>query len=211
MRTHSCPLGSWLLVFGGVVDLLGCGGSPRADGGAPGDAAIGSGGKAGTVAGTTGDPNDTNPGYLNRVELCDGSTCEDRWQDLFFESCNPDYPTYRHTIAFSGGQIVLDMRITGHVGGAVMLAAFISATGRLDGTAFSQTDYWKLVYSGDHHHFTRNFAVLFDTPIGGACGLKVANFWGNREFAPLPDVSTIQCDLSNIATLAVTSATLGHL
>jgi hypothetical protein len=114
----------------------------------------------------------------------------------------------RHTIAFAGGQIVLDVRITGRVGGSVMLAAFTSASGTLDGTAFTQSDYWKLVYSADHHHFTRNFAVLFDAPIGDACGLKILNFWGNRAAAPLPEVSTIRCDLTTIAARATSSATL---
>lgn len=160
---------------------------------------------------SSGNVGDKNPGYLDTIELCDGTDCEDQWQDVRFEACNPDYPTYRHTIVFAGGQIALDLRITGRVGGAVMLAAFTTASGTLDGTAFSQTDYWKLVYSGDHHHFTRNFAVLFDAPIGEACGLKVLNFWGNRTSAPLPDVTTIRCDLSNIATLAVSSATLAPL
>jgi hypothetical protein len=117
----------------------------------------------------------------------------------------------RHTITFAGGQIVLDVPITGAVGVTVMLAAFTRASGTLDGKAFTQTDYWKLVYSADHHHFTRNFAVLFDTPIGDACGLKVLNFWGSRYLAPLPDVSTIRCDLTSIAPLAVSSATVDLL
>jgi hypothetical protein len=157
---------------------------------------------------STGEVGDTRPGYLNYLELCQGTTCEDTWQDLRFEACNPDYPLYRHTITFAGGQIVLDLRFTGSVGAAVMLAAFTAATGTLDGKAFTQNDYWRLIYSADHHHFTRNFAVLFDAPIGDACGLKVTNFWGARDFAPLPDVSTIKCDLSAIAARTVSSATV---
>ncbi len=157
---------------------------------------------------SSGAVGDTSPGYNADLELCDGADCEDQWQDVKFEACNPDYPLQRHTVVFQGGQVVLDVRITGQVGVAIMLAAFTSASGTLNGQAFTQTDYWKLVYSADHHHFTRNFAVLFDTPIGDACGLKVANFWGNREGAPLPDVSTIRCDLSDLASVATTSATL---
>jgi hypothetical protein len=160
---------------------------------------------------SSGRVGDTRPGYSDALELCEGTSCDDDWQDVLFESCNPDYPMQRHTVVFEGGQIVLDVRITGAVGVSVMLAAFTSASGTLNGTAFTQTDYWKLVYSADHHHFTRNFAVLFDTPIGGACGLKVTSFWGSRYEAPLPEVYTIKCDLSNIATAAVTSATIDLL
>lgn len=157
---------------------------------------------------SSGSPDDKSPGYTTDFELCDGTDCDDQWQDVKFEACNPDYPLQRHTVAFQGGQIVLDVRITGQVGVSVMLAAFTSASGTLNGQAFTQNDYWKLVYSADHHHFIRNFAVLFDAPIGDACGLKVLNFWGNREGAPLPDVYTIKCDLSNLAAAATTSATL---
>jgi hypothetical protein len=53
--------------------------------------------------------------------------------------------------------------------------------------------------------------VLFDAPIGDACGLKILNFWGSRYEAPLPEVSTIRCDLTSIAPLAVSSATVETL
>lgn len=157
---------------------------------------------------SSGGPDDKSPGYSNTLELCDGTACDDQWQDVLFEACNPGYPLQRHTVTFEGGQIVLDVRITGAVGASVMLAAFTSASGTLNGTPFTQKDYWKLVYSADHHHYTRNFAVLFDAPIGGACGLKILNFWGSRFEAPLPEVYTIKCDLSNIAASAVSSATI---
>jgi hypothetical protein len=81
----------------------------------------------------------------------------------------------------------------------------MGARGTLDGTAFTQNDYWKLVYSAPHHHFTRNFAVLFDAPINGACGLKVLDI--DAYDRALPTVYTIQCDLSNIATRSVSAAT----
>lgn len=103
---------------------------------------------------------------------------------------------------------MLDVREAGQVGVSIMLAAFTSASGTLNGQAFTQTDYWKLVCSADHPHLTRNFAGLFDTPIADACGLKVVNSWGHRENAPVPDVSTIKRDLSELGTVATTSATL---
>jgi hypothetical protein len=152
---------------------------------------------------------DTNPGYLDYLELCQGTACDDLLQDVRFEACAPDYPLYRHTVAVAGGQVVLDLRITGSVGAAFMLSAFVSASGTLNGSAFAQTDYWKLIYSADHHHFVRNFAVLFDAPIAGACGIKLLDFYGNG--GGTPEVYTISCDLSAIAALAVTSATIERL
>jgi hypothetical protein len=161
---------------------------------------------------STGQVGDTRPGYQTYLELCQGTACDDLWQDVRFEACVPDYPLQRHTVTFAGGQIVLDVPITGAVGVTVMLAAFTSASGTLDGKAFTQTDYWKLVYSADHHHFLRNFAVLFDTPIGDACGLKILKFYGTQDaLLPLPEVDTIRCDLTTIAPLAVSSATVEHL
>lgn len=157
---------------------------------------------------SSGDPNDTSPGYATQLELCEGVACDDVPEDLQFESCNPDYPIERHTITFDRGQIVLDVRITGEVGGAEMVGAFTAASGTLDGMAFTQKDYFKLVYSADHHHMIRSFAVLFDAPIAGACGLNVLNLWANRTGAPLPEAHTIQCDLSSIAALTVASAVI---
>jgi hypothetical protein len=149
------------------------------------------------------------PGYANQLELCDGTACDDQWEDVKFEACNPTtYPLNRHTITFDSEQVALDVRITGEVSVAEMIGAFTAASGTLDGTAFTQTDYWDLVYSADHHHFIRNFAVLFDAPIGGACGLKVLNFVGNNPGGSLPEVNTINCDLSNIAARTVTNAVL---
>jgi hypothetical protein len=158
---------------------------------------------------SSGDPNDKSPGYATSLELCEGPACDDQWEDVQFEACNPtSYPLHRHTITFDGGQVVLDVRITGQVGAAEMVGAFTAASGTLDGTAFTQTDYWDLVYSADHHHFIRNFAVLFDAPIGGACGLKVLNFIGNDPRLTLPEVDTINCDLSNISARTVSTAVL---
>lgn len=58
------------------------------------------------------------------------------------------------------------------------------------------------------------FAVFFDEPIGGACGLKVlevvpAYSEPTPEPTPdqtLPQLSTIECDLTNIAERTVTAA-----
>jgi hypothetical protein len=143
-------------------------------------------------------------GYNSGLQLCEGTSC-DEWNDISFAACNPPFKLYRHTVTFQGGQVVLDVRIDGAVGVSAMPAAFVAAQGTLDGTAFAQTDYWKLVYSAPHHHFVRHFAVFFDAPISGACGLKVIDV--DAYDRSLPEVDTIQCDLTNIAARTVTAAT----
>ncbi len=52
MRTHARLLGSRLALTCGLLTLSACGTSQRADGTAPADAAVGSGGTAGTIDGT---------------------------------------------------------------------------------------------------------------------------------------------------------------
>jgi len=59
------------------------------------------------------------------------------------------------------------------------------------------------VYRPDHHHFTRKFAVLFDTPIAGARGLKAEPVGDTQAIT----VHTINCNLSNRAARAVTAST----
>ena len=85
-------------------------------------------------------------------------------------------------------------------------AAFVRAEGNLDGTDFLQTDYYKLIYNPEHHHFSRDFAVLFDAPIGEVCGLKVLHLdpWGGE---PPTEVHTIECDLGSLGTREVLSET----
>jgi hypothetical protein len=84
-------------------------------------------------------------------------------------------------------------------------SSFVYAGGTLDGTAFEQRSYWKLVYRPTHHHFTRDYAVLFDSPIGGACGLKAVSVPEAQT-----TVHTINCDLSDIQARTVSSVTTGQ-
>lgn len=81
------------------------------------------------------------------------------------------------------------------------IAAFLEASGTLGATPFDQTSHWKLAFSAGHHLMTQHFAVLFDEPIDGACGLQVLD-----DGAALPAVATIECDLSVIASLPVTAS-----
>ncbi len=102
-----------------------------------------------------------------------------------------------HRVEFQGGWVELTVRF-----GATALfpgpAVFLQGRGELDGVAFDQLDYWRLVYSAPHHHFSdRAFVVLFDQPISGVCGLRVE---GLEPFdGVLPAVSLAGCDLQPLS------------
>ena len=84
--------------------------------------------------------------------------------------------------------------------------AFTGASGTLDGTDFAIDDYFQLVYRPEHHHFTRHFAVVFDSPVDEACALRIEGVdpW---EEEPTAQVYTADCDLGALAERAVTGET----
>jgi hypothetical protein len=140
------------------------------------------------------------------LQLCASDVCARAAGDIGFDSCNPEsYRLSRSTVTFAGGQVVFEVRITALPGGISESPMLVLASGTLDSVAFEQRDYWKLVYSAVHHQFTRSFAVLFDSPVNGACGVKVTTL-DPYNGPQLPSVHTIHCDLSNIAERSVTSA-----
>jgi len=121
-----------------------------------------------------------------------------------FVACDPQsYTLQRHTVLFEGGEVRFDIRM-GKSMAATEPAAFVRAEGQLDGTAFEVDDYWRLLYSPTHHHFSRDFGVLFDAPIGAACGLKAANLdpWSDPPDAV---IHTIDCEANEVEERAVTS------
>jgi hypothetical protein len=137
----------------------------------------------------------------------------------YFGSCSlPQIPRERHVVEFEGTgctgdqnhcHIELILRadpglfITGP-------AAFLSAAGELDGTAFDQQDFYKLIYNPEHHHYFRDFAVLFDNPINAACGIKVEQLAPQAD-QPQARLTTIQCDLAEIEERTITGATWEQL
>jgi hypothetical protein len=152
-----------------------------------------------------GSPSTNDGSNQFSLGMCHGTSCSGAWNDINFLGCNPT--TYRlseTTVTFDAGAVTLGLRIGMSMAGTEP-ALFVSATGTFGGTAFTQTDYWKLVYLPAHHHFTRNFALLFDAPINGACGLKILGV-DPYNGAQLPKATTVNCDLSNILTLAVGSS-----
>jgi hypothetical protein len=52
-------------------------------------------------------------------------------------------------------------------------AVFQRGTGELDGVAFDQRDYFRLAHLIAHHNWGGTFLVMFDAPIGAACGIKL--------------------------------------
>ena len=117
---------------------------------------------------------------------------------LFFDRETTENWTH---VTWNGGEIFLDIDINSDLPetDGTEPSAFIRALGTLDGESFDQTDYWKLIYAPEHHHFVRHFAVIFDTPINGACGLKVLGIDPYiTDTVEGISVFTIDCDMSNL-------------
>jgi hypothetical protein len=72
--------------------------------------------------------------------------------------------------------------------------------GELDGTAFDQEDYFKLSHLPAHHNWGGSFLVMFEQPIGPACGIKlcIPSMDGGG-----PDLGawTVDCSLDTIDQL----------
>lgn len=69
---------------------------------------------------------------------------------------------------------------------------------------FDQPDYFKLVYSPEHHHFVRHFAVIFDVAIAGTCGLEILNLAKPGVTRPARAFA-IDCQLGRLREAAITS------
>jgi hypothetical protein len=124
----------------------------------------------------------------------------------YIQECNWEGLTpAHHKVGFQGGTADFQMNFDGRFATVgIEPALFVRATGTLNGTAFDQRDYFKLIYSPTtNHHFIRHFAVLFDAPIGGACGLEVENISAGIDATP--HVYTVTCTLDHIAELKITS------
>ncbi len=123
---------------------------------------------------------------------------------MTFGPCAEDAWTRNvHTVTFDGGQIELELWM-----GLNLIetapSTFVRATGTLDGTAFEVTDYFRLIYRPDHHHFGRHFAVYFDAPIGDVCALRIEGVDG-QVGTTTAEVSTADCGLAVTGTRTVTA------
>lgn len=137
------------------------------------------------------------------------SIAQDAFWDRRFDSCTHESSRLNHhEIVFEGGEMALDVRI-GQSYASTEPGAFVSARGTFRGVAFEQNDYFKLVYRPAHHHTERDFAVLFDEPIDGACGIQILTFPADPQ-GMAPTASTVDCALDPIDALAVESVALTH-
>ena len=120
-------------------------------------------------------------------------------ETMKFGACqNPRWTEDVHHIEFEGGDIDMVLNLGDNVS-QTATGAFVSATGTLDGEAFTQTEYFKLIYRPGHHHFSRNFGVLFDAPIGDVCGLRFEDVDPYAE-TPTARISTTDCELNITGT-----------
>ncbi len=143
---------------------------------------------------------------LNSLWLCQDATCAPG-QIVFFVSCALQGLTSEtHTIRFEGGEVQVTVAIDRKGGGLGTEAGeFTRATGTFKGVTFNQADYFKLIYSPEHHHFVRHFGVLFDTPVDGACGLEVVNVGSSASDRRATRVFSVDCRLNRLGELKLAS------
>lgn len=147
-------------------------------------------------------PTEPHNGFI----LCE-SLDESCFPERSFDSCtHASSRLNRHQLALEGGDLTLDVRI-GDSFASTEPGAFVAARGTFRGVAFEQKNYFKLIYRPTHHHFERDFAVLFDEPIDGACGLKIEAFPADPQ-GPAPAAASIDCALDTIDALTVDTFSL---
>ena len=161
-----------------------------------------------TLDGSKPDPV-TGAGF--RATLCnDPSQCY-LVNDLLFTSCAYEGDQLNtHVVEFSDGSVVdFHLRIDRETM-SVMIepAAYVRAVGTYAGVAFDQQDYFHLVYRPQvNHHFQRQFVVLFDQLIDGACGIEVGNLAPGVAVDAV-DAYTVDCDLNRLQELTVSNVTV---
>ncbi|MCA9579201.1 MAG: hypothetical protein KC668_27420 [Myxococcales bacterium] len=158
-----------------------------------------------TIDGSPYDPFGDS-GFSFGFSLCLAASCEPG-TEIYFDSCtHEDSSVHLHEVQLGDdGDVTFELRI-GESAASTEPAAYVRATGTFRGTDFDQRDFFKLVYNPSHHHFERHFAVLFDAPIDGVCGIEVENLepWDDYQ----PDAAyAVDCALDRLSTLTVESHT----
>jgi hypothetical protein len=147
----------------------------------------------------------TDTGVSFNLLLCeDPQNC---WPATIFDSCHfLGNQAHLHDVELTQGKIKLELSI-GDSFASTEPGAFVRASGTFRGQSFDQRDYWKLIYNPEHHHFSRDFAVLFDAPIDGVCGLEITQLEpGGDDLAP-DQAFAVDCELERLQTLTVTKHT----
>jgi hypothetical protein len=152
-----------------------------------------------------------NPNVVGRFTptWCDADGSCTGTSALVFDACSdPSWTLNRHRATFDEGEVAFSLQI-GTSSGGTEPGSFVRAVGVYRGTAFDQTDYYRLVYRPAHHHHVRNFAVLFTLPIQGACGLEVSGVDGGLGLQEPLEAHVVDCQLDRVARL--TNATVTRL
>jgi hypothetical protein len=115
------------------------------------------------------------PGARAQMSLLLCASGESCTEPQAFDSCGSElYTEYVHHVDFEGGWIEFHLQLGD--GFAAAPSAFVGALGSYSGVRFEQHDFFKLAYRGRARHSARDFAVLFDEPIGTAGGIEVEGF-----------------------------------
>ncbi len=139
---------------------------------------------------------------------CEFSDDAREFASCHFAGVSPE----RHRLVFAGGRVDLLLRISpGYTMAGQLPALFESAEGVLDDQPFRQADYWKLAFTGGvQHYLNRHFLVLFDRPVGAACGLKAENLDVFLADPPAR-LTSVRCDLTEIGERTVSEETWEEL
>ena len=102
----------------------------------------------------------------------------------------PQAVTEPEVLAVDRGHLDLYLEVS-EVGGVWIDAPRVlyRVVGELDGVAFEQVDYFRMGYAYTAHGLDREVLVMFDDPIGDACGL-----WGEYGRDGKESLFTIDCD-----------------
>lgn len=135
------------------------------------------------------------------LELCQEND-DDCFPERIFDSCEYESGQLNlHEVSLDGGEVSFELRLGDSFAGTEP-GAFVRASGTFAGQTFDQTDYFKLVYHPTHHHFERTFAVLFDEPIDGLCGLEVTALEPFGDDVP-DKAFAIDCELNRLQGITV--------
>jgi hypothetical protein len=157
----------------------------------------------------TGDPAPTigiGGSTVDRVsevfhQLCPGESC--RGSSEILAPCPAPGDGVEATVSFDRGEMTVTTVLASGGFGPVSPAMLARASGSLDGVSFEQADYFRLAHRPDHHNWGGGYLVLFETPIGQACGIEAyvpsadGSFWVDEPAAWL-----VGCDLSRREALA---------
>jgi hypothetical protein len=131
-----------------------------------------------------------------RMSLCEGEGCVPDEDGLLYarplRSCEaPEAAEEIHRLTFDRGEIVV--RAKNPSSPWSFQGTLTEIAGELDGETFSQTSYWKtLVRLSYPYSSERDYLVLFDAPVGDACGIEVRRAYPST-YASNTTVSVIDC------------------